>query len=83
MHKHDILPYPPQNIYIHKHYMIVFLCGQCQQLVLVNPIGEVMEKLQRGDVAQDLARPDSLFLTVGEAVSSLSSTMKCHVSNYV
>ena len=53
------------------------------QLVLVNPIGEVMEKLQRADEAQDLARPDSLFLTVGEAVASLSSTMKCQSSNYV
>ncbi|KAI5677181.1 hypothetical protein M9H77_08131 [Catharanthus roseus] len=53
------------------------------ELVLVNPIGEVMEKLQRADEAQDLARPDCLFLTIGEAVASLSSTLKCQSSNYV
>lgn len=46
------------------------------ELVLVNPLGEVMEKLLKADEAQDFMRPDSLYLTVGEAVASLSSTMK-------
>ncbi|KAK1390069.1 Sulfate transporter [Heracleum sosnowskyi] len=49
------------------------------ELVLVNPIGEVMEKLQRSDDTSDLMRPDSLFLTVGEAVTMLMSSMKHHV----
>ncbi|XP_059649553.1 probable sulfate transporter 3.3 [Cornus florida] len=46
------------------------------ELVLVNPLGEVMEKLQRADESHDLMKPDSLFLTVGEAVASLISTVK-------
>ncbi|KAF3946370.1 hypothetical protein CMV_027356, partial [Castanea mollissima] len=46
------------------------------ELVLVNPLGEVMEKILKADEAQDFMRPDSLYLTVGEAVASLSSTMK-------
>ncbi|KAK4409703.1 putative sulfate transporter 3.3 [Sesamum angolense] len=45
-------------------------------------IGEVIEKLQRADDAKELARPDCLFLTVGEAVTSLVSTVKSHSSNY-
>ncbi|KAF1001874.1 putative sulfate transporter 3.3 [Apium graveolens] len=49
------------------------------ELVLVNPIGEVMEKLQRSDDTSDLMKPDTLFLTVGEAVTMLMSTMKHHV----
>ena len=53
------------------------------QLVLVNPLGEVMEKLQRAEDGHELAKPDSLFLTVGEAVASLSSACKCQSSNYV
>ncbi|KAK4484160.1 hypothetical protein RD792_011381 [Penstemon davidsonii] len=51
------------------------------KLVLVNPLGEVIEKLQRADDSKELARPDCLFLTVGEAVASLLSTVKS--SNYV
>ncbi|XP_043702011.1 probable sulfate transporter 3.3 [Telopea speciosissima] len=46
------------------------------ELVLVNPVGEVMEKLQKANQAQDIMPPDYLFLTVGEAVASLSSMMK-------
>ncbi|XP_071927471.1 probable sulfate transporter 3.3 [Coffea arabica] len=53
------------------------------ELVLVNPLGEVMEKLQRAEDGHELAKPDSLFLTVGEAVASLSSAFKCQSSNYV
>ncbi|KAK4430308.1 putative sulfate transporter 3.3 [Sesamum alatum] len=53
------------------------------ELVLVNPLGEVIEKLQRADDAKELARPDYLFLTVGEAVAALLSTVKSHASNYV
>ncbi|KAK7400750.1 hypothetical protein VNO78_12053 [Psophocarpus tetragonolobus] len=46
------------------------------ELVLVNPLAEVIEKLKRADEANDFIRADNLFLTVGEAVASLSSTMK-------
>ncbi|KAL2235100.1 UNVERIFIED_CONTAM: putative sulfate transporter 3.3 [Sesamum indicum] len=46
-------------------------------------IGEVIEKLQRADDAKELARPDCLFLTVGEAVTSLVSTVKSHSSSYL
>ncbi|KAL3501883.1 hypothetical protein ACH5RR_036332 [Cinchona calisaya] len=53
------------------------------ELVLVNPLGEVIEKLQRADEGHEFARPDSLFLTVGEAVASLSSTFKCQSLNNV
>ncbi|KAK1380806.1 putative sulfate transporter 3.3 [Heracleum sosnowskyi] len=49
------------------------------KLILVNPIGEVMEKLQRSDDTRDLMKPDSLFLTVGEAVTMIMSTRKNHV----
>ncbi|KAK9226631.1 hypothetical protein WN943_011679 [Citrus x changshan-huyou] len=52
-------------------------------LVLVNPLAEVLEKLQRSDDSGDFKRPDSLYLTVGEAVASLSSTMKAPSANYV
>lgn len=44
--------------------------------MLVNPLGEVMEKLQRTEETSDLMTPHNLFLTVGEAVASLSSSMK-------
>ncbi|XP_031389086.1 probable sulfate transporter 3.3 [Punica granatum] len=46
------------------------------ELVLVNPLGEVMEKLQKADEGNDLLRQDSLYLSVGEAVASLSSSLK-------
>ncbi|KAL8105844.1 putative sulfate transporter 3.3 [Apium graveolens] len=49
------------------------------ELILVNPIGEVMEKLQRSDDTSDLMKPDYLFLTVGEAVTMLMSRRKNHV----
>ncbi|CAM8953398.1 unnamed protein product [Rhodiola kirilowii] len=55
------------------------------KLVLVNPIGEVMEKLQRADVGRDIMRPESVYLTVSEAVGSLQlhSAMKAPTSNIV
>ncbi|XP_047972353.1 probable sulfate transporter 3.3 [Salvia hispanica] len=53
------------------------------ELVLVNPLGEVMEKLQRSDEAKELTRPDGLFLTVGEAVGSLLLSTKSNSSNCV
>lgn len=59
------------------------VCSTCSQLVLVNPLGEVIEKLQRSDDANELARPDCLFLTVGEAVASLVLTNKTHSSSCV
>ncbi|XP_076940699.1 putative sulfate transporter 3.3 [Bidens hawaiensis] len=46
------------------------------ELVLVNPVGEVVEKLQKVDGTHDLLQPNNLYLTVGEAVSSLFSSMK-------
>ncbi|KAA8532568.1 hypothetical protein F0562_032616 [Nyssa sinensis] len=46
------------------------------ELALVNPLGEVMEKLQRADEDHEFTRPDCLFLTVGDAVASLMSTVK-------
>ncbi|KAI3497833.1 hypothetical protein L1887_33415 [Cichorium endivia] len=52
------------------------------ELALVNPVGEVMEKLQKADGTHDMLQPNSLFLTVGEAVSSLFSSMKS-VSSHV
>lgn len=53
------------------------------QFVLVNPIGEVLEKLQRADETKDMMRPDCLFLTVEEAVASLSSTIKYQIPDNV
>ncbi|XAR63637.1 hypothetical protein NMG60_11023653 [Bertholletia excelsa] len=53
------------------------------ELVLVNPLGEVMEKLQRADESGNFTRPDCLFLTVGEAVASLLSTIKRQSSSQV
>ncbi|KAK6931029.1 STAS domain [Dillenia turbinata] len=50
------------------------------ELVLVNPISEVMEKLQRADEAGEFFQPDFLYLTVGEAVASLTATMKARSS---
>ena len=35
-----------------------------------------MEKLLRADEAGDFMRPDNIFMSVGEAVASLSSRMK-------
>lgn len=47
--------------------------GKGLKLVLVNPLGEVMHKLQRADEeAHELTKPGSLYLTVGEAIQSLS-----------
>lgn len=44
--------------------------------MLVNPLAEVIVKLRQADEANDFVRADYLFLTVGEAVASLSSAMK-------
>ncbi|XP_027348300.1 probable sulfate transporter 3.3 [Abrus precatorius] len=46
------------------------------ELVLVNPLAEVIEKLKKADEANDFIRAEYLFLTVGEAVTSLSLAMK-------
>ncbi|KAM0948691.1 putative SLC26A/SulP transporter, STAS domain, sulfate anion transporter, STAS domain superfamily [Dioscorea sansibarensis] len=46
------------------------------QLVFVNPVGEVMEKIKRANDALQFLGVDSLYLTVGEAVISLSSMIK-------
>lgn len=53
------------------------------QIVLVNPLGEVMEKLQCADDAKELVRQGSLFLTVSEATASLSSEFKSQASGFV
>uniref|UniRef100_A0A0D9WAF4 STAS domain-containing protein n=1 Tax=Leersia perrieri TaxID=77586 RepID=A0A0D9WAF4_9ORYZ len=42
------------------------------ELILVNPTGEVMEKIQRVNDAHGHFKSDSLYLTTGEAVASLS-----------
>ncbi|KAI9111092.1 hypothetical protein K1719_017967 [Acacia pycnantha] len=48
----------------------------------VNPLAEVMEKLKKADEGNnELIREDNLFLTVGEAVASLSSMTKGQASN--
>ncbi|XP_073006335.1 probable sulfate transporter 3.3 [Typha latifolia] len=46
------------------------------ELIFVNPVGEVMEKLQRANEIHNFFGMDSLYLTVGEAVISLSSLVK-------
>ncbi|GJN01508.1 hypothetical protein PR202_ga18780 [Eleusine coracana subsp. coracana] len=46
------------------------------ELVLVNPTGEVMEKIQRANEAHNHFRSDCLYLTTGEAVASLSTLAK-------
>nr|XP_019701466.1 probable sulfate transporter 3.3 isoform X2 [Elaeis guineensis] len=46
------------------------------ELVLVNPVGEVMEKLQRTNGVHNFFGVDSLYLTIGEAIISLSSLLK-------
>ncbi|CAL5029621.1 unnamed protein product [Urochloa decumbens] len=46
------------------------------ELVLVNPTGEVMEKIQRANEAQHQFRSDCLYLTTEEAVASLSTLAK-------
>ncbi|XP_058108178.1 probable sulfate transporter 3.3 [Magnolia sinica] len=53
------------------------------ELVLVNPLGELMEKLLNANQAQSFMGKDSLYLTVGEAVISLSSKIKGGGSNHV
>eukprot|EP00262_Sarcandra_glabra_P007983 TRINITY_DN21151_c0_g1_i1.p1 TRINITY_DN21151_c0_g1~~TRINITY_DN21151_c0_g1_i1.p1 ORF type:complete len:653 (+),score=77.70 TRINITY_DN21151_c0_g1_i1:64-2022(+) len=50
------------------------------ELVLVNPVGAVLEKLQRANQVQSFLGADSLYLTVGEAVISLSSGVKGNTS---
>ncbi|XAR53313.1 hypothetical protein NMG60_11021832 [Bertholletia excelsa] len=45
------------------------------QLVLVNPVGDVMEKLNNSKIL-DLFRLNGLYLTVGEAVADISSSWK-------
>lgn len=46
------------------------------ELVLVNPTGEVMEKIQRAIDAHNHFRPDCLYLTTEEAIASLSGFAK-------
>ncbi|CDY21893.1 BnaC01g35550D [Brassica napus] len=50
---------------------------QSLQLVLVNPVGSVMEKLHKSKIIESLGL-SGLYLTVGEAVADLSSTWKAH-----
>lgn len=46
----------------------------------MNPLAEVLGKLKKADEGHDISQTDYLFLTVGQAVASLSSTMKDQVS---
>ncbi|KAF2616098.1 hypothetical protein F2Q70_00010047 [Brassica cretica] len=50
---------------------------QSLQLVLVNPVGSVMEKLHKSKIIESLGL-SGLYLTVAEAVADLSSTWKAH-----
>ncbi|KAL1189467.1 putative sulfate transporter 3.4 [Cardamine amara subsp. amara] len=50
---------------------------QSLQLVLVNPVGTVMEKLHKSKFIESLGL-SGLYLTVDEAVADLSSTWKAH-----
>ncbi|CAN8291867.1 unnamed protein product [Cochlearia groenlandica] len=51
------------------------------ELAFVNPLSEVMEKLQRADEEEEFMRPEFLFLTVAEAVASLSLKAPSSLSN--
>ncbi|CAA2980756.1 probable sulfate transporter [Olea europaea subsp. europaea] len=48
------------------------------KLVLVNPIGSVMEKLHQSNIL-DSFKSEGLYLTVGEAVADISSSWKAHL----
>lgn len=45
------------------------------QLVLVNPAGDVIEKLEKSEVLDEF-RSNGLYLTVGEAIADISLTWK-------
>ncbi|XP_077236081.1 putative sulfate transporter 3.3 [Tasmannia lanceolata] len=53
------------------------------EFVLVNPVGEVVEKLVRANQVHKFMCGDHLFLTVGEAIVSLSSKVKDGGLNHV
>lgn len=45
------------------------------QLVLVNPAGDVVEKLDKSEVLDEFSS-NGLYLTVGEAIADISLTWK-------
>lgn len=45
------------------------------QLVLTNPVGSVMEKLHQSKILEGFGL-EGLYLSVGEAVTDISSTWK-------
>lgn len=45
------------------------------QLVLANPVGSVMEKLQESNILETLGL-EGVYLSVGEAVADISSSWK-------
>ncbi|KAF8400769.1 hypothetical protein HHK36_014069 [Tetracentron sinense] len=51
------------------------LAKRSLQLVLVNPVGNVMEKLHRSKILESF-RSNGLYLTVGEAIADISSLWK-------
>ena len=53
------------------------------QLALVNPVGGVLEKLQRANQADNFLGGGNIYLTIEEAVISLSSKQKEDASNHV
>lgn len=60
----------------HLHFLLFFLWSfNFLQLVLVNLVGTVMEKLHQSKTL-DSFRSKGLYLTVGEAVDDLSSSWK-------
>lgn len=48
------------------------------QFVLANPVGNVLEKLSQSETLEKLGS-DRIYMTVGEAVSAVSSTYKVQV----
>ncbi|XXG63355.1 hypothetical protein AAC387_Pa05g1566 [Persea americana] len=53
------------------------------ELALVNPVGGVLEKLQRANQADNFLGAGNIYLTIEEAVISLSSKQKEDASNHV
>lgn len=54
-----------------------------KQFALVNPVGGVLVKLQRANHTENFMGAGNIYLTIGEAVISLSSKQKEDASNHV
>lgn len=62
------------------NYVLVLICGfdLYYQLVLANPGGTVMEKLQQSNALEAFGC-NGVYLTVGEAIGDISSLYKAQV----